>query len=92
VNLNLFEEVWNTSERDLPAICRIAEQKLSFDVHSLKLQLEYGARMTEAILGSWKWKVRTYISVKIQLSVVTYRPGLCNYGKRVVDTVLQRIG
>ena len=92
MNLSLFEEVWYTRERELPVICRIAEQKLSFEVHSLKLQLDYGARTTEAILGSWKWKVRTHFLVKIQLSVETYRPGLCIYGKRVVDTFLQRIG
>jgi hypothetical protein len=76
----------------LPVICRIAEQKLSFELRSLKLQLDYGARTTEAILGSWKCKVRTYCFDKIQLSVETYRPGLCFYGKRVVDTFLQRIG
>ena len=54
MKLSLFEEVWNTRERELPAICRIAEQKLSFEVHSLKLQLDYGARTTEAILGFGK--------------------------------------
>jgi len=59
VNLSLFEKVWYTSERELPVICRIAEQKLSIEVHSLKLQLNYGAQMTEAILGPWKCKVRT---------------------------------
>jgi hypothetical protein len=52
VNLSLFEEVWYTSERELPVICIIAEQKLSSEVDSLKLQLDYGARTTEAILGS----------------------------------------
>jgi hypothetical protein len=88
VNLSLFEEVWYTRERELPVICRIAEQKLSFEVHSLKLQLDYGARTTEAILGSWKCKVRTHFLVKIQLSVETYRPEQCIYGKRVVDTFL----
>jgi hypothetical protein len=92
VYLSLFEEVWYTWEWDWPVICGIAEQKLSVDVHSLKLQLDYGARMAEAIVGSWKWKVRTYFSVKIQLSVVTYRPGLCIYGKHVGDTFLQRRG
>jgi hypothetical protein len=91
VNLSLFEEVWYTSERDLPVICRIGEQKLSFEVHSLKLQLDYGAQMTEAILGCWKCKVQTYFLLKIQLSVITYRPGLCIYCKCVVETVLQRI-
>ena len=85
-------EVWYTSEQDLPVICRIAEQKLSVEVHSLKLQLDYGARTTEAILESWKCQVRTYFLVKIQLSVVTYRPGLCIYCKHVVDTFLQWIG
>jgi len=84
--------VWYTRDRELPVICRIAEQKLSIEVHSLKLQLDYGARTTEATIGSWKCKVRTYFWVKIQLSVETYCPGLCIYGKRVVDTFLQRIG
>jgi hypothetical protein len=54
VNLSLFEEVWYTRERELPVICRVAESKLSFEVHSLKLQLDYGARTTEAILGFGK--------------------------------------
>jgi hypothetical protein len=80
--------VWNTRERELLAICRIAEQKLSFEVHSLKLQLYYGARTTEAILGSWKCKVRIHFLVKIQLSVETYLPEQCIYGKCVVDTFL----
>jgi hypothetical protein len=88
VNLSLFEKMWNTRERELPAICRIAEQKLSFEVHSLKLQLDYGARTTDAILGSWKCKVRTHFVVKIQLSVETYRPEQCMYGKGVVVTFL----
>jgi len=44
--------------------------------------------MTEAIFGSWKYKVQTHFLVNIQLSVVTHRPGLCIYGKRVVDTFL----
>jgi len=48
VNLSLFEEVWYTSEWELPVICTIAEQKLSFEVHSLNLQLDYGARTMEA--------------------------------------------
>jgi len=43
VNLSLFEEEWYTREQELPVICRIAEQKLSFEVHSLKLQFDYGA-------------------------------------------------
>ena len=92
MNLSLFEEVWYTRERELPVICRVAESKLSFEVHSLKLQLDYGARTTEAILGSWKCKVRTYFLVKIQLSVETYRPGLCIYSKCVMHTFLQWIG
>jgi len=92
VNLSLFEEVWYTREQELPVICRIAVQKLSVEVHSLKLQLDYGAGTTEAILGSCKCKVRTHFLFKIQLSVVDYRPGLCIYGKRVVDTFLQCIG
>jgi hypothetical protein len=90
--LSLFEEVWYRSEQDLPVICRIAEQKLSVEVHSRKLQLNYTVRMTEAILGSLKCNIRTYILVKIQLSVVTYHRGLCIYGKRVVHTFFQRIG
>jgi len=35
-------------------MCRIAEQKLSFEVHSLKPQLDYGAQTTEDIVGSGK--------------------------------------
>jgi len=92
VNIRLFEEGWYTSERELPVICRIAEPKLSFEVHRLKLQLDYGAQTTEAIVGSWKCKVRIHILVKIQLRVGAYRPGQCIYGKRVVGTLLQRIG
>jgi hypothetical protein len=38
----------------MPVICRVTELKLSFEVHSLKLQLDYGAPTTEAILGSGK--------------------------------------
>jgi len=52
VNLSLFEEVWYTGEWPSPVICRVAEQKVSFEVDSVKLQLDYGARMTDAILGS----------------------------------------
>jgi hypothetical protein len=80
--------VWITRERELLAICRIAEQMLSVEIHSLKRQLDYGARTTEAILGSWKCKVRTHSLVKIQLSVETFRPEQCIYGKCVVDTFL----
>ena len=65
VNWSLFKEVWYMSERLLPVICRIAEQKLSFEVHTLKLQHEYGAQTTEAILGSSKCMVRTYFLAKI---------------------------
>jgi hypothetical protein len=90
-NISLFEEVWYTSERELPVICTIAEQKLTFEVHSLKLQLHYAAWRTEAILASGKCKVRTHILVKIQLSVVTYCPGQCIYGKHVVETFPQTI-
>jgi len=92
VKLSLLEEVWYTSERVLPVICRITEHKLLMEIHSLELQLDYGTRMTEALPGSWKCKVRTYFLVKIQLSVVIYRPGLCIYGKHVVDTFHQMIG
>ena len=91
MNLSLFDRVWYTSERDSPVICRIAEQKLSFEIHTLKQQLDYGARMTEAIWESWKCKVRSHFLVNIQFSVVTYRLGLCISGKHVVDTILQRI-
>ena len=79
-------------ERELPVICRIAEQKLSIEGHSCKLQLKYGALTTEATLGSGKCTVWTYFLVKIKLSVVTYCTWLCIYSKRVVDTFLQRIG
>ena len=48
--------------------------------------------MTETILGSWKCKVGTYFLDQIQRSVVTYRPVLRIYGKRVVDNILERIG
>jgi hypothetical protein len=92
VNLSLFKEVWFTSEWELTVICRIAEQKLSFEVYSLKLQLDYEAQMTEASLESWKCKIRTHFLVKIQLSVVTYCPGLSIYGQHVVDTFLEWIG
>ena len=54
MNLSLFKEVWYTREQELPVICRIAEQKLLCEVDSLKLQLDYEARTTEAILGSGK--------------------------------------
>jgi len=65
--------VWYTSKRELPVIWRIAEQKLSVVVHPLKLQLDYGAWTTEAILEYGKCNVRTYILVIIQWSLVTYR-------------------
>jgi len=52
VNLSLSREMWNRSEQDLPVLCSIAEQKLSLQVHSVKVQLDYGALMTEAILES----------------------------------------
>jgi hypothetical protein len=57
MNLRLFEEMLYASERELPVMGRIAEQKLSFEVHSVKLQLDYGAQTTEVILRSWKCKV-----------------------------------
>jgi len=63
VNVSLFEEVWYTGERELPVICRVAVQKLYYEVHTLKLQLDYGAQTTEAILGSW-----TCIGLNIPLS------------------------
>ena len=92
MNLSLLDKVWYTSEWELPVICRIAEQKLSVEVHFLTMQLDYKAQMTEAIVGSWKCTVRTYFLVKIQLYVVTYDPGLSIYGKRGADTFLQWIG
>ena len=54
VNLSLFEKVWYTGEWELPVICRVAEQILPIELHSLKLQIDYGAQTTEAMLGSWK--------------------------------------
>jgi len=33
----------STGDRDLPVICRIVEQKLSFEVHSVRLQFNYVA-------------------------------------------------
>jgi len=85
-------EVWYTSEWQLPVISRIAEQKRSFEVQSLKQLLEYEARTTEAIVRSWKCKVRRYFLVKTQFSVVTYCPGLCIYIEGGVDTFFQQIG
>jgi hypothetical protein len=49
--------VWHTSQWELLVICRIAEQKLSFEVHTVKLQLDYGVRTTDAMLASWECKV-----------------------------------
>ena len=46
--------MWYTSELELPVICGVAAQTVSFEVHSLKLQLDYGARTTASIVGSWK--------------------------------------
>jgi hypothetical protein len=92
VNLSLFEEVSYTREQELLAISRIAEQKLSFEVHSLKLQLNYEAQTREAISGYWKGKVRTHFLVKIQLSVETDHPGQCIHSKHVVDTIFHWIG
>jgi len=43
VNISLFEEVWYKSERDLAVICRSAEQKLSFEIHTPKLQLDFSS-------------------------------------------------
>jgi hypothetical protein len=78
VNLSLFKEAWYTGERELPVICRVTEQKLSFVISSLKLQLDYGARTTADILASWKC-----IGPNIPLS---QNPVWC-----VVDTFLQRM-
>jgi len=38
-----MKEVWYTGERELPVIGRVAEQKLSLGISSLKLQLDFGA-------------------------------------------------
>jgi len=70
----------------------MAALKLSVEDDPFILRLDYGAQMADPILGSCKCKVRTYFSVKIQLGVVTYHTGLHIYGKRVVDTFLQRTG
>jgi hypothetical protein len=43
----MFDEVWSTSERELAVSCRIAKQMLSFEVHPLKLQLDYEAQTAE---------------------------------------------
>jgi hypothetical protein len=54
LDLSLFQEVWYTGEQELLVTFRVAEQNLSIKVHSFKLQLDYGARMTEYIQGSRK--------------------------------------
>jgi hypothetical protein len=54
MNVILFEAVQYTSVQELLVICRVAEQKLCFEMHSLKQQLDDGARTTKAISGSWK--------------------------------------
>ena len=54
MNLSLFEEVGYTGELELPVVCKFAVQRLASGVHSLKLQLEYGARTTDAIIESWR--------------------------------------
>jgi hypothetical protein len=61
--LSLFEEVWYTNEREFPVIFRVVQQKLSFEISSLKLQLDFGAEMTEAVIESWK-----HIGPNIRLS------------------------
>ena len=71
MNLSMFEEVWYTGERELPVICRVAEQKLAFEVTTLKLQLDYGARMSEAILES-----STCVGPKIPHS---HKPAQCGH-------------
>jgi hypothetical protein len=62
--------VWYTSERELLVICGVADQKMSFDVNSLKLQLNYGGQTTESILESWK-----HIGLKIPLSQISVKCG-----------------
>jgi hypothetical protein len=91
VNLRLFEEVRYTSELELLLICTVAEQMLSLQVHSLKLQLDDGVWISEVNVGYWKCKVQTYFSVHIQLYVVTHCPGLYIYGKHLVDVFHQKI-
>jgi len=54
VNFSVFKEGWYTGERELPVICRVAEQTLSIEVSYLPLQLDYGGRTREDILGSRK--------------------------------------
>ena len=54
MNISLFEEVWYPGERELSVICRVAEQRLSFEISSFKLQLDFGAHTTEALVESWK--------------------------------------
>jgi hypothetical protein len=76
-NLRLFGELWNNCEQEFPAMFSIAKKKLSFDVYSSKQQRVYEARTSEAIVGSWNWKVRIYCLVNIQLCVVTDRTQLC---------------
>jgi hypothetical protein len=92
VNLSLFKEVWYSSERDLPVICGIAAQKLSFEVHSQKQQLDYGARTMEDIFGSWKCKAQTSFLVENLFSLITYCTGMCIDSKHMVDAFLYRIG
>jgi hypothetical protein len=92
VNLSLFEEVWSTRERELLVNCRIAEHKLSFEVHTLNLQLDYGVRTTEAILETGKCICLNILFSQNPVKCRNLSPRLCIYGKRVVDTFLQSIG
>ena len=71
MDLSLFEEVWYTGQWELPVTCRVAEQKLSFEISSLKLQLDFVAQTIDAISGSWK-----HIGPNIHLS---QNPGKCSY-------------
>jgi hypothetical protein len=82
VNVSLLEEVWYTRERELANICRIVEQKLLFEVHSLQVQFDYEVRNIDAILGCGKCIGRN----------IRVTQNLCIYNKRVVDIFLQRIG
>lgn len=63
-------------EWELLVICRVTEQYLPFQILFLKMQLDYGAQMTEVSLWILKMNVRTYILVNMQISVVSYTPGL----------------
>jgi hypothetical protein len=43
--VSTLKVIWYTSEWELPVICSVADAKLSFEVHSLRLQLDLDAQM-----------------------------------------------